>query len=276
MFAKSKRMANLTSTFEHLHTDLAETLVACRAHPDSNAVHRLRTSTRRIEALLRKVLDDHPRATRLRGKIKRALQQLRKVRRAAGPVRDLDVQRKLVAEITEKSRIVESIEHRNELSGECKVLDDCLHRRRKQSAAKLIKILKVAEPTLERALEQIPDAMANMHETSPFKTARRLVLDNSLDLNDVSGDRLHRYRKRTKAARYLAEMQKNSPLAQRLAKRLKRVLDDIGRWHDLMLLGQEAKVVLRKHSILTQAIKAERNRALSVATHSAGTMHQSR
>jgi CHAD domain-containing protein len=225
---------------------------------------------------LRKVLDDHPRATRLRGKIKRALQQLRKVRRAAGPVRDLDVQRKLVAEITEKSRIVESIEHRKELSGECKVLDDCLHRRRKQSTAKLIKILKVAEPTLERALEDVPDAMANMHETSPFKTARRLVLDNSLDLNDVSGERLHRYRKRTKAARYLAEMQKKSPLAQRLAKRLKRVLDDIGRWHDLMLLAQEAKVILRKRSILTQAIKAERNHALSVAIHSAGTMHQSR
>jgi CHAD domain-containing protein len=238
-------------------------------------VHSLRTTTRRIEALLRKVLDDHPRAVRLHGKIEKVLHQLKKVRRAAGPVRDLDVQCELMVEIAETYRIVESVQQRKEVSSECRELDHNLHRRRKQLAAKLTKTLKDAEPILERALERVPDAMGNMREISVLKTARRMVLDNQLDLNCVDGERLHRYRKRTKAARYLAEMKKTSPIAQRLAKRLKRVLDDIGRWHDLMLLSQRSKAVLGEQSLLMQAIKTELDRALSVATHSAGTIHPS-
>jgi CHAD domain-containing protein len=269
-------MANLSSTFERLHTDLAECLVACRADPNTHAVHSLRTTARRIEALLRMVLDDHPRATHLRRTIEKTLRQLKKVRRTAGRVRDLDVQRKLMVEIAETSHIVESVERQKEVSGECKELDCRLHWRRKQLAAKLTKNLKDAEPTLERALSRVTNAMGNMHEISPLKTARRMVLHNQLDFNGVSSDSLHRYRKRTKAACYLAEMQKTSPMAQRLAKRLKRVLDGIGRWHDLMLLSHESKAVLGKQSILTQAIKAERNRALSIATHSAGTIYSLR
>jgi CHAD domain-containing protein len=266
-------MANPSSTFEHLHMELAECLVAYRAYPDKHTVHSLRTTARRIAALLRKVLDDHPRTIRLNSKIEKALHQLKKIWRAAGPVRDLDVQRKLIVEIAATYRIAESAKRRKEASSECKRLDHNLHRRRKQLAAKLTKTLKDVEPTLGRALNRVPDAMENMREISALKTTRRIVLDNQLDLNYVSAEKLHRYRKRTKAARYLAEMQKTSPMAQRLAKRLKRVLDDIGRWHDLMLLSRESKAVLGKQSILTQAVKAELDSALNIATHSAETIH---
>jgi CHAD domain-containing protein len=269
-------MANLSSTFEHLHTDLAECLVSCRADPDKRAVHSVRTTALRIAALLRKVLDDHPRAIRLCSKIEKVLHQLKKIRRAAGPVRDLDVQRELMVEITEASRIVESVKQRKDVSSEFKGLDYRLHRRRKQLAAKLTKTLKDAEPALERALERVPDAMGKMREISTLKTAKSIVLDNQLDLNSVDSESLHRYRKRTKAARYLAEMQKTSPVAQRMAKRLKQVLDDTGRWHDLMLLSEESKVVLGKKSILTQAIRTERDRALNIAVHSNGIIYPPR
>lgn len=267
-------MANLSSTFEQLQTNLAKSLVACRTHPDSHVVHSLRTTTRRIEALLRKELDDHPRAIRLRGKVEKALCQLKKVRRAAGPVRDFDVQSMLTVEITEMSRTVASIEQRKELDDECNGLDHRLRRRRQKAAATLIRVLNDAEPALELALERIPDAMSNLHEISPLKTAESLVLRSSPILNDISSKSLHSYRKRTKAARYLAEIQETSRVAQRLAKSLKRILDDIGRWHDLMLLSQEAKALLGKRAILTRAINAERGRALRIATHSAGTIHQ--
>jgi CHAD domain-containing protein len=269
-------MANLSIIFEQLHTDLAECLIACRTDPDTRTVHSVRTTARRIEALLRKVVDDHPRAVRLRGKIEKALHQLKKIRRAAGPVRDLDVQRELMMEITEASRIVESVKQRKEVSSESKGLDYRLHRQRKQLAANLTKTLKDAEPALERALDRVPDAMGNMSEISALKTVKRMVMDNQLDLNGVNGESLHLYRKRTKVARYLAEMEKTSSAAQRLANRLKKVLDDIGRWHDLMLLSEESKAVLGKQSMLTQAIRAERNRALKIAIHSTGTIYPSR
>jgi hypothetical protein len=63
-------------------------------------------------------------------------------------------------------------------------------------------------------------------------------------------------------------METTSAPAKRLAKRLKGVLGEIGRWHDLMLLAREAKAALGRRSILTEAIKAERDRALELAARS--------
>lgn len=107
-----------------------------------------------------------------------------------------------------------------------------------------------------------------------LRSARRL--EGSLRLEDVSGKSLHRYRKETKAARYLAEMEGTSEAARSLAKRLKQVLDAIGRWHDLMLLAREAKAALGKQSRLAEAIAMERDRALRDAVREIGTRKLSR
>ena len=262
-------MANLSSTFAQLHIELAEALAAYRAHPDCQAVHSLRTASRRLEALLRAVSEDHPQAECLRVDAKRVLRQLKTVRAAAGPVRDLDVQRRLTAEIAEKAGASGSVE-------EGKRLDERLHRRRKESAVKLTSVIRKAEPKLERSLGAIAEATARLRDTSLLKTARSIMLRSSLHLNDLSRESLHRYRKQTKAARYLAEMETTSVPAQRLAKRLRRVLDAIGRWHDLMLLAHDAKAVLGKRSMLAQAIREERDRALRLAVRSAGMIRQLR
>ncbi len=266
-------MTNLSSTFEQLHSDLDVSLVACRARPTSHAIHSLRTSMRRIEALLRKVLDEHPRALRLRSKIQKVLDELKEVRRAAGRVRDLDVQRMLIVEIATKLRDVGSIKQLEDLGDECTGLDHVLRRRRKREAAGLVRLLKDAEPTLERALDRIPDVMKTVDGTSTLKTARTLVLRSSLALSDTSVESLHSYRKRINAARYLAEMQGASRVARRLVNHLKRILDDIGRWHDLLLLDQEAKELLGKRASLTRAIHAERDSALRLAIAAAGSRY---
>ncbi len=265
-------MATLTNTFEQLHRDLAVALVECRADSSSRAVHSLRSSTRRVEALSRKMLEEHPRALRLRGKLEEVLDELKKVRRAAGRVRDLDVQRLLIGEIAADVRSVGSIGQRKELREDCEELDEVLRRRRKRVAGRLLEFLEDAEPRLERALDRIPRAIDDLHGTSPLKTARELVLGSSLELNDTSTESLHGYRKRIKAARYLAEMQGSSPAARRLANQLKKILDAIGRWHDLMLLAQSAKALLGKQTILTGAIREERDRALQRAIHAAGSI----
>lgn len=97
-------MSDLSQPFQELHARLAEAVLACRGDADKDAVHLLRTTRRRIEALLRKVLSEHPDAKKYGKKIEKALKQLRKARKAAGPVRDLDVQRKLCGEIVEGRR----------------------------------------------------------------------------------------------------------------------------------------------------------------------------
>jgi CHAD domain-containing protein len=265
-------MAALSSTFEKLRIELAEALVACRSDPGSRAVHSLRIAVRRLEALVHAMAEDHPQAERLRFDAEKALRHLKRVRRAAGPVRDLDVQSKLIAEIIAKASAPRSAEEQESLGSEGKRLDTRLRRRRAKLAAKLTSVVREAEPKLERSLGALAKPMAGLHTPSLLKTARSLVLRSSLHLDDGSPESLHQYRKQAKAARYLAEMVSTSVPAQQLAKRLKRVLNAIGRWHDLLLLAQESKAVLGKRSMLVGAIREERERAWIAAVRSAGTV----
>jgi CHAD domain-containing protein len=260
-------MGDLSKSFEELHGKVAEALLACRADVDQHAVHLLRTTTRRIEALLRKGLKEHPRAKSSDSKIEKALQRLKKVRRAAGPVRDIDVQRKLCAEIVQKFGERRGVGEKTKLQDEGAKLDAHLRRKRRERAKELDRLLLKAEPKLGGALTGIRDALKNMSGVSLLKTARELAADDSP--KERGEEDLHSYRKRMKAPRYLAEMQGSSRAALALAKDLKRVLDDIGRWHDLMLLDDVAKKVLGKRSILTVGIARERDVALRKAERSA-------
>src|ERR1700732_2222799 len=70
-------------------------LAQCVEGADADAVHRVRTGSRRLQAMLEAMLRenatfalDHPTRPWLR--------QLKQIRRAAAPVRDLDVHRKLL------------------------------------------------------------------------------------------------------------------------------------------------------------------------------------
>ena len=266
-------MAALSPTFEKLSTELAEALVACRADPASRAVHSLRIAVRRIEALLHAMAEDHPRDERLRVDAEKALRQLKRVRQSAGPVRDLDVQRRLIADFTAKAAASRSAEMQKSLEDEARRLDARLHRQRKELAEKLTSTVRKAEPTLNRSLGVLAGAMPGWHPLSLLNMARRLVLRSSLHLENANPESLHLYRKQAKAARYLAEMERTSAPAQRLAKTLKPVLDVIGRWHDLLLLAEGAKAVLGKQSTLAEAIREERERAWKVALHSAASIH---
>jgi CHAD domain-containing protein len=261
-------VANPNPIFEQLHNELIASLVACRVRADRKVVHSVRTAARRLEALLFAVQEDHPRASALRRSIRKALRPLKSVRRAAGPVRDLDVHRDLIDTIAQSQRPMKTEEERRSLKANCDKLDRHLRRRRKQSAKELTSTAKQFERTLEDALESAGSRLKQLDEIPLLATARRLAAQSSTDLKEIKRGSLHRYRKQTKAARYLSEMDNTSLSAKRLAQRLKKVLDSIGRWHDWMLLGQEAKFVFGKHDILAKVIRAERNRAWTLAVRS--------
>src|SRR3984957_3329427 len=77
-------------------------IAQCVADADADAVHRVRTGSRRLQAVLEAMLRenatfalDHPARAWLR--------QLKQIRRAAGPVRDLDVHRKLLENLVGKA-----------------------------------------------------------------------------------------------------------------------------------------------------------------------------
>ena len=74
-------------------TALEAALSACLADPAPKAVHRLRTGTRRVEAQLL-ILAATPGLPACREPAAKLRRELRRLRRAAGAVRDLDVHRK--------------------------------------------------------------------------------------------------------------------------------------------------------------------------------------
>jgi CHAD domain-containing protein len=268
-------MANPDPIFKQLHGELITSLVACRARPDRKAVHSLRTTVRRVEALLLAVQSDHPRAATLQHNVKKVLLPLKSIRRAAGLVRDLDVQRGLLETIVQRQGHTKTEGEQQKLKADCRELDRYLRRRRKQLAKELASTAKEFEPTLEETLESAGSQLNPLSEIPFLATARKLAAQSSMDLKEIKRGSLHRYRKQIKAARYLAEMDNPSVPARRLAQRLKKMLDSIGLWHDWMLLGQEAKSAFGKHSILAKAVRAERNYARTLAVRSVENLRKS-
>ena len=89
--------AHLTALADAFNAALAP----CVEDADADAVHRVRTGSRRLQAMLEAMLRenatfalDHPARPWLR--------ELKHIRRAAGPVRDLDVHRKLLENLLGK------------------------------------------------------------------------------------------------------------------------------------------------------------------------------
>jgi len=102
-------MSGEMESIRRLAGALRENLVKCAADPDVDAVHDTRTGTRRLQALLENLVREMPAGEageRVRDAAKALMRQLKRIRRTAGTVRDLDVHRKLLEKLKtyEKSR----------------------------------------------------------------------------------------------------------------------------------------------------------------------------
>ena len=260
-------MADVSAIFEELRMAFVAAVVACRVESSKKAVHAVRTGTRRLEALLLKVGEDHAQAAGLHDALKGALKHLGRIRKAAGAVRDLDVQMGLAEEVADALRLHKRGEVREEITKEYERLERRLKRRRKRFGAALDAELKKSELKMERSLEKIADEIAGLRTEGPslLETARRWTRATAAQMGALNEENLHEYRKRTKAARYVAEEQEGSAVARRFAAELRRVQDVIGEWHDWSLLGERTARVLGGDAALTEALGVRRQRSLKVA-----------
>ena len=263
-------MPGMLSMFEELRVGLTQAIVSCRAEQGEKAVHGLRAGTRRLDALLRKVLEDHPGAVGLHRESKRAMKQLGKIRKMAGSVRDLDVQRELAEEIKEELSARKSEAVREDVAEEYEQLDGYLKRRRRRNADALRKGLTKCELKMERALERITEEIEGLTTASPspLSTARGWTRRVGIEGEQLNEGNLHEYRKKTKAARYVAELQK-TPTAKRLAAELRGVQDAIGQWHDWELLSELAKDFVGEDSLVVGALIKKRISSFRIALRKA-------
>jgi CHAD domain-containing protein len=291
---------------EHLR-EVAEamrgTLDACRKRgeaPKVEAVHHLRTGTRRVEATLETLAREA--GARGLGKAaeearQRWLRQLKKVRRAAGTVRDLDVHRELLADNnflpaadTAPDKVAAELAEATAAAAtgsveitpvmqQARALDQWLKDRRSDAAHALCSTLNDHADRLLDVERQFMAAIAKRRSVShrAHRPAARLALEDYLRLMDAAPlldkENLHDFRKGAKKARYVAESDDKDPAAEAMAKAIKRVQDAIGDWHDWDVVREEAREALRDDGRALEAqLEARTQRAYQRALRMTASM----
>lgn len=231
--------------------------------PTPEDVHQLRTTIRRFETLS---ATGPAEKTDGFGKL---LKQLRRIRRRAGKLRDIDVQAAALRTVRAGNK-----RDRNELKQFLQqVHDDC--------ARKLVRTIKgELDDGLEKRLRHAATAFSEPADTvRPGALAAALGKFASLAEHypPLNEENLHDFRMDCKRIRYEAEMEPASLTAKRTLKQFKRIQDAIGEWHDWVNLAQSAeKVAATEHSPLLSAIRAVRqakfNEALRISAEARGLL----
>jgi CHAD domain-containing protein len=230
---------------------LKTAIADCLKKPSPNRVHYLRSTTRRIEATLELLIL----SSDISGidKYAKPLQRsLRKLRRAAGEVRDADVHSDLVA----------AYEHTPDFSR----LRQDLIAIRKKAERKLIKSLERQQKKVELRLTDLEARLSPALDLD-LSGAKLITVTQTWFAEAIRGldpqldDDLHTLRKASKTARYLAETGANgSKSAAVLAARYEASQKTLGEWHDHFLLLHEAYTNLKQDSETIEQIQEDTER----------------
>lgn len=227
-------MTLLEQPIKGLTKDLAKTVSKLSDAATPKNVHRLRTTIRRIESL---VSYAHPELGR---KLERSLETLEDLRKRAGKVRTIDVQRKLLDKIGNGST-----------ARDRKALLEILDKKRDKQVARLGSALaKLADSKFFSRMDRVAEKVAlgpsvQGQLLAPLEEARlqlaRLAADFSAR-QTIRTNRLHEARISLKKIRYLAELANDSPEGKVFVDEIKAVQDTVGEWHDwedLARLGEK-------------------------------------
>ncbi len=187
----------------------------------SDNVHKFRTNSRRVEALVSELAPEN-------GNQKKLLKLLSKLRKKAGKVRDLDVQIAFLKEL----KVPDRQNHRAQLLEWL----DSEQARRKKKLEKAVNADTAAE--LRKRLHRVQGEM-ELGGVDPLKLALNRLPDPGT--NPLSEKMLHTWRIEAKKARYLAELAPESAESNHFIDELKKAQDAIGEWHDIMKLKERAE-----------------------------------
>ena len=184
-------------------------------------VHRFRTNSRRVEAVLAQL------APETRNK-KKLLKSLAKLRKKAGKLRDVDVQIAFLKEL----KVPDRQNHRAQLLETLE--EERLRRSRKLAKAFGAETVRELRKRLRRAR-----AEASLDGVDPLRCAFTCLPNPGAA--PFSERTLHQCRIAAKQARYLAELAADSGDAKAFVTELKRAQDAVGEWHDVLKLKERAE-----------------------------------
>jgi CHAD domain-containing protein len=228
--------------------ELGKSLESLHGESAPKDVHKLRTASRRVEAIAGVLQAADGKKSR------RLVKSIEPVRKAAGGVRDMDV---LLADARKLARYCDGeslghlVEHletaRQQYAGE---LQHALHHRRKAVLADLKEYSKfVASAAKHAQSASSSGADANQSQENIHSSAMDVMRELG-DWTPLEADNLHEFRLKVKQLRYTLQLDAQSDAA--LVEALGDVQRRIGDWHDWHQLEQIAR----------QALLLEEDRAL--------------
>jgi len=209
--------------FQRLGREL--TRVAKNAAPES--VHKFRTNSRRVEALLSEV------APKLNRNDRKLLKLLSRLRKKGGRVRDLDVE---IASLR-SLKIPGGNGHKSQFV-------DALVQDRAKYEQKLAEAFdREAADEVRKRLKRAASEIHIPKNTEPLTLTLSKLAKLGRDHVTLTEKTLHQYRIIGKRARYLAELADHDEEAKRIVDQLKQMQDVIGDWHDWLKLTQKAEAL---------------------------------
>jgi CHAD domain-containing protein len=225
-------MTLLAQPIRGLTKDLSKIISKLSDGVTPKNIHRLRTTIRRIESLVNYAHPD------LGKKLERSLETLEELRKRAGKIRNIDVQRKLLDKIGNGST-----------ARDRKMLLGILNKKREKLAARFSSALaKCADEKflsrMDRIAEKVAQGPSAANQPAPLEEARLQLakLADQFSSQSIKPTRLHEARIQLKKIRYLAELAEESPEGKVFVDEIKAVQDALGEWHDweyLTRLGEK-------------------------------------
>ncbi len=264
------RPRTLRTPLDAIADSVEASVARCVEDAAPEAVHRSRTGSRRLQATLEAMVREAgPGAATLSQPARAWLRPLKQIRRAAGPVRDLDVHLKLLESWLGAQP---AGDERNVLETQAARVDEWLKKTRAHLAHPMQKQIAKrgqALPELRKDFFAALDQVALSAQKTP-RPADAIALEDFVRAADamplLHAENLHDFRKAIKKARYVAESGVSDPKRTRVGKALKRIQDAIGEWHDWLCLAQEASTALADDAPeLTSAFRREVERHFAAA-----------
>ncbi len=242
------------SRTQALFRKLGQLLARSKAKAAPDRVHQVRTCARRLESLLEiYYAEPTPR-------VRKALRGLKRVRRSASAVRDLDVQMmalrklKIGREMERKARLMQVLSERR---AECAdgFLAGLTHKRIRKLRRRLERTAAEIEASVRTPEQESGSSVTPVWvDFDPLAVALRNFASDARKFKPLTADNLHEFRTACKRNRYLAEMRGADPEAKRVIEQLKRIQDASGDWHDWLTLTSTAEHVFSHDGALIAAL----------------------
>ena len=298
---QSTKVSTELRNVQRLAAALRENLAQCGHDPEVDSVHNTRTGTRRLQATLENLareMQEDDAGQAVRAAAARLMRQLKKIRRAAAPVRDLDVHRRLLEKLTREALGLKSgVEAQREgdqpedvlesraagfrttgLGQQADHLDAWLKHERAEKADGLQAQAAGLAAKLDKRLAELEAAMRQHPRSRRAQAPAALALENfarlATEMQLLDAKNLHDFRKGAKKARYIAELAEQADAyAGQVGKALRKLQDEIGDWHDWLVLAEEAHAALGDEAAeLMGLVEAEREQHFVAALKTAAKL----